>query len=166
MLIYSISGTKQALIANALTSEGLPAGEIINAFKVARKRGVTAEAFRADLWAERSGLTTEENIENLEKVGAWNKFKDEFTGKAGESFSTRGTSNLLLQSTMMNPMLSPIKAIYDMIRLHQSQSGQTGNIYYQPQSTYHIETQSLEGLDRFTDDGLQFKISELNSGGN
>ena len=161
-----LSGTKQALIASALISEGLPAGEIINAFKVARKRGVTAEAFRADLEKERSGLTTEENIENLSKTGAWNKFKDEFTGKAGEIFSSRGGANITSQLLRTNPMLAPASIMYDLIKSYQPQSGQTGNIYYQPQNTYHIETQSLDGLDRFTDDGLQFKISELNSGGN
>ena len=144
----------------------MPAGEIINAFKVARKRGVTAGAFRADLEKERSGLTTEENIENLGKVGAWNRFKDEFTGKAGESFSSRGSANITSQLLRAQPMFAPASIMYDLIKSFQPQSGQTGNIYYQPQNTYHIETQSLEGLDRFTDDGLQFKISELNSGGN
>ena len=164
---YLAGGKKnQKFITSALASQNLDPAEFENAFKVMKRKGVTPQALMTEFKERKPALTEQENVTNLSKTGAWNKFKDEFTGKAGESFSTRGTSNLLLQSTMMNPMLSPIKAIYDMIRLHQSQSGQTGNIYYQPQHTYHIETQSLEGLDRFTDDGLQFKISELNSGGN
>lgn len=164
---YLAGGKKnQKFITSALASQNLDPAEFENAFKVMKEKGVTPQALMTEFKERKPALTEQENVINLSKTGAWNKFKDEFTGKAGESFSTRGTSNLLLQSTMMNPMLSPIKAIYDMIRLHQSQSGQTGNIYYQPQHTYHIETQSLEGLDGFTDDGLQFKISELNSGGN